>query len=724
MNRIAEGLQKGLIKFDEEQKVITYVHQNKKRNYQNPEEKVQAETFLKLIIDYGYASKQIRQFVSVKMGADTKEADIIVYDDEKCVQPYILVECKKEDISELEFQGAIRQAESYAIAEGAKYIWTTSGIKDEYHELPKERPKAKRSIPDIPSKGTTELARYKYVKGGHDPQKTKQKFFELEIVSEDELTRRFKLAHNSLWQAGKMDPADAFDEFDKLIFCKMWDEQAVRKQGEPYQFQFFAAIIPPNATDKQREEAEEKALIDLEERIKALYEEGKKKDPQVFQDDIRLSKEKLRTVVGYLEGVNLWKTDLDSKGRAFETFMGAFFRGDFGQFFTPRKVVKFIVDVLDIKNESRVLDTSCGSGGFLLYALDKVRQQANEFYPNYKTDPDEREAWKKYWHDFAEKKLYGIELSEKIARTAKMNMIIHDDGHTNVINEDGLLLPSVIEERTGNKGFQYNSFDFIITNPPFGSTIKQTEAAYLKNFKTGWKDVTWLDTKGSSTTQRATQSTEVLFLEQCYYFLKPKGYLAMVIPDGILTNSSLQDIRNRLEEWYRIVAVVSLPGDAFAHFGAGVKSSVIFLRKNSNQRLDDIQDRKSKLQTDIKTEYNYETEAAKIEKEKANILKNHIGFVNHTGETEKKKIEATEAFKEWKSEISATYNERLNDLKEQLEEEYLTRKQKTLHDYPIFMAIAEKIGYDATGKPIATNELEFIGAELKRFINHINKTEK
>ena len=104
---------------------------------------------------------------------------------------------------------------------------------------------------------------------------------------------------------------------------------------------------------------------------------------------ISLSPEKLRTVVGYLERINLGKTDLDSKGRAFETFMGSFFRGDFGQYFTPRVIVKFIVDVLPITHESLVLDTSCGSGGFLLHALDKVRREADEYYPDHKTDPDE-----------------------------------------------------------------------------------------------------------------------------------------------------------------------------------------------------------------------------------------------------------------------------------------------------------------------------------------------
>ena len=186
--------------------------------------------------------------------------------------------------------------------------------------------------------------------------------------------------------------------------------------------------------------------------------------------------------MGYLQEINLGETDLDSKGRAFETFMDSFFRGSFGQYFTPRPIVKFSTDVLPITNKSLVLDTSCGSGGFLLYALNKVRSQATEYYPNYKTDIKQNKKHYKHWHDFAENNLYGIEINEQISRAAKMNMIIHDDGHTNVITADGLLNENEIQKLTKNRGFQYNRFNFIITNPPFGSTIKSKEKNYLKEY--------------------------------------------------------------------------------------------------------------------------------------------------------------------------------------------------------------------------------------------------
>jgi type I restriction enzyme M protein len=719
MDIIEQGIEKGLIKFDDEKKFITYIDQNKKRSWSNPEERVQAETFVKLVLVYNYPVKRIRHFVSVTMGAATKEADIIVYNDDDHTEPHIVIECKKEEVSEQEFEQAIEQAFSYAYAtpKNIKFIWVTSNIKNVYYEFNKEKD-VKKDAPDIPSYGVDKLAKYKYVKGGADAWQDdgepygKQKFFELEKVAEDELTRRFKQAHNSLWAGGEMNPSQAFDELDKLIFCKIWDETYTiddkskkfrpRKNGEPYLFQTFA-----NETEK-----------DLAKRAKSIYEQGRAKDPEVFGDDIRLTPNKIKTVVGYLEGINLSKTDLDSKGKAFETFMGSYFRGDFGQFFTPRTIVKFIVSILPITNDARVLDTSCGSGGFLLYALDKVRAQADEYF-----EKDSIEHYK-YWHDFAEHNLYGIEINEGIARTAKMNMIIHDDGHTNVIAADGLLKSEKLTEKSGNTGFKENSFNFIITNPPFGSSIKQTEKAYLHQYNFGVKEADWLDTKNSSVKKRPTQSTEVLFIEQCRNFLVPGGYLAIVIPDGVLTNSSLQDIRDQLEEWYRIVAVVSMPQTAFMHTGAGVKSSVLFLRKFSDKQSENIANAKKSLQEKIKKENDYLSKVEAVEKEKKDTLKNHTGFNNTTGETEKKVIEKTDVFKEWKTQINAEYSQKITELKEELADQYLERKQNELADYQIFMAIAEDIGYDATGRNTGNNELEPIGKELKHFIEHIEKTEK
>lgn len=173
-------------------------------------------------------------------------------------------------------------------------------------------------------------------------------------------------------------------------------------------------------------------------RIQALYETQKNKDPEVFKDRIDIDDATLLTVVSHLESINLHKTDLDTKGIAFEQFMDGFFKGDFGQYFTPREIIDFAVKMLKPTNDDWVLDPACGSGGFLLHVLDAIRREADIYHPNHETDPKESADHFRHWHDFAKNRLFGIEINEEIARVAKMNMIVHDDGHTNVIGWDAL----------------------------------------------------------------------------------------------------------------------------------------------------------------------------------------------------------------------------------------------------------------------------------------------
>lgn len=703
MDFIVEGVQKGIISFDDEQKNITYhLKDTKKRRFTDPEETVQAKTFCRLVIEYGYAAQRITINETVTMGSSTKQADIIIYNDDALTQPHIVVECKKEDVSEAEFKQAVNQAFAYAhaLAGTTKYIWVTKGDKDEYYKFDKDTNK-KEEEADIPHFGQTDTPPFKYVKGEKYTTPRGQVFnlSELETIEESDLIRIFKQSHDALWAGGELNPSQAFDELDKLIFCKIWDEKNTQK-GQPYKFQIYRNETPE----------------ELKKRIEELYKKGKDKDPEVFNKPIDLTAERIQTVVRYLQKINLNETDLDSKGKAFETFLGTYFRGEFGQYFTPRVVVKMMIDTLPINNESRVLDTSCGSGGFLLYALDKVREQANAKFD--KNNPREAVQHYTHWHDFAEKRLFGIEINESIARVAKMNMIIHDDGHTNVIAFDGLHPIDFIRETTKNQGFAPDSFDFIVTNPPFGSIVKQSEKSYLQvnkstapYYKFALKEVNWIDgaAKGKHlTTGRENQSTEILFIEQCHKFLKEGGYLAIVIPDGILTNSSLQYVRDDIERKFRIVAVVSLPQTTFTHTGAGVKSSVLFLKKHSKTATESIINTQDTLKEQVAEDLKLEETYKHWDTEKREALKPLLRL----------KDEASQAKKD---EIKEQFSEKWNKLYDEVAEAYAQRKQAALQNYPIFMAIAENIGYDATGKAIAQNDLPDITAELKRFIESIEK---
>lgn len=514
----------------------------------------------------------------------------------------------------------------------------------------------------------------------------------LRIIPEQELTRLFKQAHTVLWAGGQLNPSEAFDELDKLIFCKIWDERKEHQIGEPYDFQVFDYEGEAKSALAKRQ-AENESLY---RRVISLYDEGKEKDPQVFKDNIRLSAEKVRLVVEILQGINLNDTDLDSKGRAFETFLDDFFRGNYGQFFTPRNIVKFMIDVLPITRESRVLDTSCGSGGFLLYALDKVRRQAQELYPN-NNPSDKNSVAYKFWHDFASNRLFGIEINEQISRAAKMNMIIHDDGHTNVVSHDALFSADDIVKATGNQGFVYGGFDFVVTNPPFGCTVRCTEPYYsnysLNILKEGF----------SKNTVRKSQFSEVMFIELCYKYLKEGGVLSIVLPDGVLTSDKQQYVRDKMLVWFKLIAIISLPQHTFTPNGASVKSSIVIMQKRPISESRHMELVAASILKEVRRDIDYDKKLDDIKKQASASRK----------ETATMKVLAKQ---KKLREIKRRENDEIHDLNTEVESAYKEKLFRELGDYKIFMSLIESVGYDATGKVVEENELDTIKNDLKNYI--------
>jgi len=547
---LKDGEKKGYFRVSKDGAKIEYSPLGHKENLNDPEEKVRAEYFYDLIEKYQYPIERIELEKQMPDRTPQRYADIVIHEDAANKKPFIVVECKKDGISDAEFEQATKQAIANARVLKAPYAICVAGntrrAMETEHWNDKEPEKA--TITDIPiSYGKIEVFRYK--KG--DP------VWDLKVVDKAELKRAFEKAHNTLWAGGKRNPTVAFDELCKIIFVKVRDEKRGRKNGEHYDFQI-----------KTHEKAES-----VYKRINDIYQEAKAKDPEVFKDKLDIAPEELYTVVGHLQGISLNRTDLDTKGVAFEQFMEDFFKGRNGQFFTPREIVSFAVKMMDIRNDDLVLDPACGSGGFLLHALDEIRERAYEYFE------DDEAGRFRHWHDFAQNNLYGIEINDSIARVAKMNMIIHDDGHTNVIGFDAL--ENIGKMNDKNHGFAKNHFDVIVTNPPFGANVKRSEHPYLETFTLG-KSESISKTGKTTVKARDNQKTEILFIERCIELLKPDaGKMAIVLPDGILTNSSLQYVRDFLMERCQILAIVSLPQFAFTHFGAGVKSSLVFVRKKA-----------------------------------------------------------------------------------------------------------------------------------------------
>ena len=467
-----------------------------------------------------------------------------MFSDDECKRPYAVIECKKEGVTDAEFNQAIEQCVGTAtwIKLRAEYVVIVAGgtrrvldVSDKYGTFEREQ----NIVADLP-KAYGKPQEFRFYKGTEN---------DIKSVAREDLISAIKKCHQTLWGGGRLSPPAAFGELCKIIFVKICDEKNTRKNS-PYEFQI-----------KTHEPSSK-----LSERINKLYNDQKVKDPEVFTESIKVDDRVLRTVVSHLEAINLNKTDLDVKGVAFEQFMDGFFKGDFGQYFTPREIIDFCVKMMKPEHDWDVLDPSCGSGGFLLHTLDYVRVQSKDY------SDDENEQYR-IWHDFAAKHLYGIEINDEIARVAKMNMIVHDDGHTNVISHDAL--ESIDKMHAHNRGFAKDKFDLILTNPPFGSVVNKAQKPYLESFELG----NAIDKKGKKI-PRKNQSSEVLFIERIWQFLKPKtGKAAIILPDGILTNSSMQYVRDFILEKFQLLAVVSLPQCAFAHFGAGVKASIIFVRK-------------------------------------------------------------------------------------------------------------------------------------------------
>ncbi len=549
---------------------IRYIPAGHSERWADPEEKVRAELWAELIYKYEYPPERIRFEVNVPRRTPNDYADLVVYRDDELKSPYFVFECKRLDLSDAAFNQSIEQACGNRASLGAAYCGAVAGLTRRLLRFDRFSPGERDSnhLTDIPVRyGKPPEWRFLKNEPGRD----------LAAVSREELRAAIRKCHQTLWEGGRRSPIAAFGEFSKIVFIKHRDEKNLdRKDGEPYYF--------------QRRDVDTDAS--LAGRIHELYEDEKEREPDVFTDSINVDPPILAQCVEHLEGISLDRTELDTKGVAFEEFMGGFFKGDFGQYFTPRELIAFCVAVLDPKRTDLVLDPACGSGGFLLYALDHVRREADR-----RQTPGSSEHFQ-FWHGFAQNNLFGIEVNDELARVAKMNMIIHDDGHTNIVGHDALDFPENLEDKNG--GLDQGKFDLVLTNPPFGSVIKRVEKGdgylgqfellrYLGKNRPVGTDLTGDGGDGSArqgaraVKARASIKTEIVFLERIHSFLKPgTGRAAVVLPDGILTNSSLQGVRNWLLAHFQLLAVVSLPQFAFQHYDAGVKASIVFLRRLAN----------------------------------------------------------------------------------------------------------------------------------------------
>ncbi|WP_149912708.1 methylation-associated defense system DNA methyltransferase MAD2 [Sphingobacterium cavernae] len=402
----------------------------------------------------------------------------------------------------------------------------------------------------------------------------------------DSLIKVFKRSHDYIY-GNEGRKKDAFWQLLYLIFCKLYDEKRrflAYESGESYRRKFWVGVKEQN-TDEGRKQ--------VADRIKSIFEELKQSGTfsDVFDGNeaIDLTDKGVAFIAGELAKYNFLDATVDVKGMAYETIVSNTLKQEAGQFFTPRNIVKAMVEMLDPSENTRVLDPACGSGGFLVMVLDHVRKKiAKDLYPELDgvllADKFNTYEVNERVREYAETNIFGFDFDPDLKKAARMNMVMAGDGHANIFHVNSLAYPqwehpeeiakikSAIDtsvERMQDIIENYTSdargkFDMIFTNPPFGAKVKVDTEIAEKYFLSKYSD-----------------APEVLFIEACYNLLKPGGKMAIVLPDGILGNPNTLPVREWILENFKILASVDLAVEAFLP-QVGVQASLLFLEKKTD----------------------------------------------------------------------------------------------------------------------------------------------
>jgi len=674
-----------------------------------PEEKVRQNIICKLVNHYGYRLDQMGQEIKVsnsQRGQGKASADIVIWkskeDKLQKKNAFIVVECKAENISIKEedyFQGL-----NYATWARAKFFITTNEKTNKFFRVNEEiLPSKLDEIIDIPK-----------AKDINNQKKIDKILSQTKTFSREEFTKLLEKCHNIIRNNDKLDPAIAFDEISKILFMKIRyernpDEDAIfSKEHFLKKEKDFEKNIKPHLQNE----------IDKISYMQFLFRQTKSefaKDDLFDKDDtIKIKQHSFEKIVEELEKFNLSDTSDDIKGIAFEKFLGRTFRGELGQFFTPRPVVDFMVEILDPKEGEIICDPCCGSGGFLIKAFEYVRDQIEidiqktkeKIKENYLTDEKNTEKVNKLISDLNEdlnlknsdgrlnqlssKAIFGTDANPRMARTSKMNMIMHGDGHSGLHHNDGLLnINGIFEDR----------FDVILTNPPFGArvdkSVKITESdKYNDQKKIEYYKEIYGDKYKKALNQinnninkpildlfdvgKFSGLTEVLFMERCLKLLKKGGRMGIVLPEGVLNNSNLQKVREYFEGKAKILLITSIPQDVFMSAKATVKPSLLFLKRFTEEEEKEYQIINDQSDKEIREKY-----------------QNDIDEIKNSNLTKKEQ------------------NKKIKDLELKILEE-IKQLTKSKFNYQIPIAEAKQAGITTTGD-ICDNDLEDLAKEFTEY---------
>jgi type I restriction enzyme M protein len=420
-------------------------------------------------------------------------------------------------------------------------------------------------------------------------------------ATDDNLLFSFKICHNHIYVTDGLQKQPAFFELLKVIFCKIEDE---RNFPEP--LEFYATAKEKGTNDGR---------LTVKKRINRIFQRVRAKYTAIFDanDEIKLQPRSLAYVVGELQRYSFLDTHIDVKGKAYEELVGANLRGDRGEFFTPRNVQRMATRMLDMKRGEKILDPSCGTGGFLVIAMNQVIESVRkQVVGSGRPTEAQRQALNDRIREIARECFFGIDINPDLVKATKMNMVMNNDGAGNIFRQDSLLHPhqwdsSFKKELAESVGVDPKSirgpgdiafFDIIATNPPFGSKLPIRDRETLIQYKLGhvWKKT---ETGWHMTDEVVTSAPpEILFIERCYQFLKPGGRMAIVLPDAILGAPGLMYVRYWMLQHCKLIASIDLHPDTFQPRN-GTQTSVLLLQRKTEEELQREAIQRSLLDYDI-----------------------------------------------------------------------------------------------------------------------------
>lgn len=469
-----------------EGKICDYVD-GKFRN-DTPEEYVRQTIEKRLINEHKYLPKQIRIEYTLQLGSKKPRADIVIFDKE-CTEQIqenvkIIIECKKEAVDARNAKDGVEQLKSYMSAcPNCEWgMWTNGKQKEVYRKY-------------VNDKGQIDFMDYNDIPSadGNLDDINRPKRTSLKNAYDDNLLFTFKTCHNHIYVNDGLQKQPAFFELLKVIFCKIEDERNITKPLEFY------------ATSEERSNID--GQLTVKKRISKIFDQvkNKKKYKQIFDinDEIKLSPRSLAYIVSELQKYSLLNTNIDIKGKAYEEIVGANLRGDRGEFFTPRNVMKMVVEMINPDVDEKVLDSSCGTGGFLVNAMTHVIEKLEKQFETElgvvkdKWSADAINAFRDRISDMAKSNYFGFDINPDLVKATKMNMVMNNDGSGNILQTNSLLPPHEWAEdfrsdlsealgidKTSIRNYKtLEFFDVIVTNPPFGSKIPIKDKAILEQFE-------------------------------------------------------------------------------------------------------------------------------------------------------------------------------------------------------------------------------------------------